>query len=173
MQLAWTRYAWTPRGPEGDISATLSEALQIGAEKVSGSMYYHLYRLPVDATAMATAWADQVAKAPIVSFRLTQASASLSPGNFQPVQSVNVQGGSLSVDFGRSQFATLLNLDNPAMGQQQINASGAITPQGVFQGVSGNANVAGGLSGSLHDAGYTFDKTLPAGTLTGATLWRR
>ncbi len=173
MQLAWTRYAWTPRGPDGDIAASLGDALQAGAEKVSGSMYYHLYRMPVDAAAMASAWAAQVASAPIVGFRLTQASAALSPGNFQAVQSVNVHGGSMYVDFGRSQFATQLNLDNPAIGQQQINASGSISPQGVFQGVSGNANVAGGLSGSLHDAGYTFDKTLPAGTLTGVTLWRR
>lgn len=169
----WARYAWTPLNPQGDISSSLSEALQTGAEKVAGTLHYYLYRTPVDATAMANAWAAQVAKAPVVNFQLTQASAVLSPGNYQPVQHVDVQGGSLSVDFGRNQFATQLNLSNPAMGHQQITASGNITAKGVFQSTSANANIAGGLSGSLYDAGYAFDKTLPAGTLNGATLWRR
>lgn len=172
MQLGWVRYAWTVGSPQGDFAHSVKDALQAGAEKAASSGSYALYRVPVDAAAMQSAWAAQVASAPVVSFRLTQSSAAYLPGNNRPVQGVDVLGGNLLVDFGRSQFATRLELQNPSIGSQQISASGNITPNGLFKGTNGDA-IAGGLSGSLFDAGYTFDKELATGHLRGITLWRQ
>ena len=172
-QLAWARYAWTPRSSADDFSHSAAEAIKAGLEKVATTVNYALYRVPADAAGMAGAWASQLATGPVVDFRLANAAASLAPSSGKPVQNVNVLDGSLRVDFARSEFATQLNLENPSMGFQQISAAGNVTSNGTFQAANSNATVAGGLSGHLQDAGYTFEKALPAGKLTGITLWGR
>ena len=172
-QLGWARYSWTPKSSADDFSHSANDALKAGLEKVAGTSGYILYRIPADATSIAGAWAGQLVANPTVDFRLANAAAALSPGNFKPVQNVNVLDGSLRVDFANSEFATRLNLDNPSMGFQQIHASGSVTSNGAFRASTSNATIAGGLSGHLQDAGYTFEKTLPAGVLTGITLWGR
>lgn len=172
-QMAWARYAWSPKGTADDFSYTAGEALQSGLEKVASTLSYVLYRAPTDPVSMAGAWATQVTAAPVVDFRLANASATLSPGNFKPVQDVSVLDGTLQVDFARSVFGTRLNVENPTIGFHQISATGNVAPDGKFHATSSNANIAGGLSGNLQDAGYTFEKALPAGVLTGITLWGR
>ena len=172
-QLAWARYSWAPKGSADDFSYSAGEALKAGLEKVASTLNYTLYRVPADAASIATAWASQLAAEPVVDFRLANAAATLSPGSYKPAQDVSVTDGNLRVDFANSQFATRLNLNNPTIGFQQITATGNVTSSGAFQATSSNATIAGGLSGSLQDAGYTFEKTLPAGLLTGITLWGR
>ena len=172
-QLAWARYAWAPKSSADDFSHSAGEALKAGLEKVATTVNYTLYRAPTDVASIAGAWAGQLAAEPVVDFRLANAAASLTPGNYKPVQNVNVLDGSLRVDFARSEFASRLNLENPSMGFQQISATGNVTSNGTFQATTSNATIAGGLSGHLQDAGYTFEKALPAGVLTGITLWGR
>ena len=172
-QLAWARYAWAPKATDGDFSYAAGQALQAGLEKVATTLSYVLYRAPTDAMSIGNAWAAQVASEPVVDFRLAKAAATLSPGSYKPVQDVSVLNGNLRIDFGRGIFATQVNLENPAMGAQQFTATGNVSGHGVFQPTASNASMAGGLSGNLQDAGYTFEKTTPAGLLTGITLWGR
>lgn len=171
--LTWMRYAWTPKSGDDDFSKTADQALHAGLEKIASTLSYTLYRNPVDAASTSAAWAAQIAAQPVVDFRLAHAGATLSPGDYLPAQNVNVLHGALRVDFARNLFATQLNLHNPSMGAQQIQASGNVTANGAFQATASNATLAGGLSGQLKDAGYTFEKPTAAGLLTGITLWGR
>ena len=88
----------------------------------------------------------------------------------EPVQ---VGGGSLSVDFVKSTYATQLNVSNARIGAESVASNGTIKPNGVLQTQGGNAFVSGALSLDGKEAGYFFLKSLPAGQLSGITQWGR
>jgi hypothetical protein len=86
---------------------------------------------------------------------------------------VSVDGGTLSVDFSRATFATRLSVSSAVLGTESVSANGVLLSSGVFQSRGGDSFVAGALSNDRREAGYFFEKTLPAGGLTGITLWGR
>ena len=135
-----------------------------------GNGVYGLFREPASLASASAAQAEGSA-----SFRLTAGVASLRPEGLPPsmAQAVQVDGGTLSVDFSRATFATTLRLSSAPLGAQSVGAQGAVLPGGIFQSRGGDAFVAGALSNDRREAGYFFEKTLPAGGLTGVTLWGR
>jgi hypothetical protein len=164
-QLAWGRWAWN--APAGDtLSRTFEDAMQYGWHSTVGNGAYGLYRAGADSKALL-----QTNEAS-ANFRLAGGSAQfLVP--FSPAETVSVDSGSLSVDFSRATFATQLNVSNPTIGANSLQADGIIRPNGVMLGQGGNAYVAGALSMDGTEAGYFFEKPLSAGTLSGITLWGR
>ena len=96
-------------------------------------------------------------------------------------------------DLSLRQLATLSNVSNAYLSQVErglhqpslkvlrsiadaldISTEHMLSQAGVMSASArAFSNAAGGLSGHLQDAGYTFEKALPAGVLTGITLWGR
>lgn len=164
-QLVWGRFA---QPIEGDrFSLSFQEARQ-NRESTVGNGVYGLYREPSlpDAPPVAQMQAD-------ARFQLTNAMASLKPHGLSQAQAVQVQSGALNVDFSRATFATTLNLSGATVGAQTLNAQGVVLANGIFQSRTGDAFVAGAFSHDTREAGYFFDKSIPAGALTGITLWGR
>ena len=173
-QLAWVRYSWINRPDSDTFSRSLEQALEAGLEKVASNSGYALYRLPATATGTAPSLASQNMAEPVVNFRLAEATAHLWRGTFLPAENVNVHNGALTVDFGRSTFATRLDVSNTRIGAENITASGAVLPTGALRADVSNAAIAGGLSSDGREAGYAFEKTLGNnGVLRGITLWGR
>ena len=166
-QLVWGRFAqpW-----EGDQFSKSFEEARLNRESTVGNGVYGLFREPASLASASAAQAEGSA-----SFRLTAGVASLRPEGLPPsmAQAVQVDGGTLSVDFSRATFATTLRLSSAPLGAQSVGAQGAVLPGGIFQSRGGDAFVAGALSNDRREAGYFFEKTLPAGGLTGVTLWGR
>lgn len=165
-QLVWGRWDWTSLPESDTFSRTFEEATRNGRLSTVGNGAYGLYRTASDRNALlqtADASAD---------FRLAAGSAQLFM-EARPPQAASVDGGSLNVDFSRATFATQLNVSNPTIGASTIVSDGKISPNGIMQGQSGNAYVAGALSLDGKEAGYFFEKAFPAGNLSGITLWGR
>lgn len=164
-QLVWGRWA---SAVEGDtISKTFEEAFA-GRQVTVGNGGYTLYRAPAEGGIVQTNEAS-------ANFRLAGGAAQLvsGEGRAQTLQGVKVDSGTLSVDFTRSTFATQLNVSNPTIGATNLQASGIVRPNGYLLGQGGNAYVAGALSLDAKEAGYFFQRSLPAGELSGITLWGR
>lgn len=166
-QLVWGRFA---RPWDGDqFSRSFEEARQ-NRESTVGNGVYGLFREPAAVAAASVAQSEGSA-----SFRLTAGVASLRPEGLplSMAQPVQVDGGTLGVDFSRATFATTLRLSSMVLGAQSIQSQGVLLPGGIFQSRGGDAFVAGALANDRREAGYFFEKTLPAGGLTGITLWGR
>lgn len=164
-QLVWGRFAQPWEGDQ--FSKSFEEARQ-SRESTIGNGVYGLFREPA---AMAAAAQTEGS----ANFRLTAGVASLRPEGL-PVamaQAVYVDGGTLGVDFTRATFATTLRLSSPVLGAQSVQSQGVVLSGGIFQSRGGDAFVAGAFSNDRREAGYFFEKTLPAGGLTGITLWGR
>lgn len=165
-QLVWGRWDWTSVPQSDTFSRTFEEATQNGRLGTIGNGAYGLYRTASDPNALL-----QTSEAS-ANFRLAAGSGQFFMEGRAP-ESVSVNGGSLNVDFSRATFATQLNVSNPTIGANTVQADGTISPTGVMLGQSGNAYVAGALSLNGKEAGYFFEKALPAGNLSGITLWGR
>lgn len=162
-QLVWGRWLWTP---EGDgLSSSFQEASK-GRHGTIGSASFGLFRSAPDANALM-----QTSEAS-ANFRLSGGSGLLL-APYRPTETVLVESGSLNVDFSRATFATQLNVSNPSIGANTLQASGIVQPNGHMLGQGGNAYVAGALSLDAKEAGYFFEKAFPAGHLSGITLWGR
>ncbi|MBI2769651.1 MAG: FecR domain-containing protein [Burkholderiales bacterium] len=168
-QLAWGRWDWVKPVDGDTLSRTFEEATQNGRLSTVGNGAFGLYRMAPDENALLQT-TDASAN-----FKLTGGVAQLTSaqGRNTVVDAVKVDGGSLSVDFSRATFATQLNVSNAAIGSNNIQANGTVRPNGVMLGQGGNAYVAGALSLDGKEAGYFFEKNLPAGNLSGITLWGR
>ena len=166
-QLSWGRFG---EPMEGDQFSKPFEEARLNRESTVGNGVYGLFREP--ATLAATSAAQVEGSA---SFRLTAGVANLRPEGLAPsmAQAVRVDGGTLSLDFSRATYATTLRLSSEALGAQSLDSRGVVLPGGIFQSRGGDAFVAGALSNDRREAGYFFEKTLPAGALTGVTLWGR
>lgn len=166
-QLVWGRWAqpW-----EGDNFSQSFQEARLNRESTVGNGVYGLFRDPASLAAASPAQAEGSA-----SFRFSSGVATLRPEGLPQslAQSVHVDGGTLSVDFSRATFATHLNVSSAALGVESLNATGVVLSSGVFQSRGGDSFVAGALSNDRREAGYFFEKTLPAGGLTGITLWGR
>jgi hypothetical protein len=157
--------------PDGDsLSRSFAQAIEGGRQGTVGNFAYSLYR-EVSATApVVLASADTSA-----SFRLAGSAAQLTmpSGRSTVSEAVQVNNGTLSVDFAHSTYATQLNVSNARIGVDSVTSNGIIKSNGVLLGQGGNAYTAGALSLDGKEAGYFFEKTLAAGQLTGLTLWGR
>jgi len=168
-QLVWGRWEWVKPVDGDTISKVFDEAAQNGRISTLGDGAYGLFRqAPSDNALMQTSETS-------ASFRLAGGVGQLAyaQGRDTVLDPVKVDSGTLNVDFTKSTFATQLNVSSPKIGNDSINASGTVRPNGYLLGQGGNAYVAGALSLDAKEAGYFFQKSLPAGALSGITLWGR
>lgn len=168
-QLAWARLAAV--AADGDIiSRSFAQAKQNGRQGTVGNGAYSLYREVSGTEPVVLASADTSA-----SFRLAGSSAQLAVlvGRSTVSEAVQVNKGTLNVDFAHATYATQLDVFNTRIGFDNVVSSGVIKPNGVLLGQGGNAYTAGALSLDGKEAGYFFEKTLAAGQLTGITQWGR
>lgn len=168
-QLVWVRMFAS--AADGDsVSRAFSQAIESGRQSAVGNGAYSLYR-------------DVTAGAPVVltsadtsaNFRLAASSAQIimPSGRSTVSEAVQVNNGTLNVDFAHSIYSTQLSVSSVRIGFESVTSNGIIKPDGVMLGQGGNAYTAGALSLNGREAGYFFEKTLPAGQLTGITLWGR
>jgi hypothetical protein len=164
-QLVWGRWA---AAQDGDTISRAFEEAFVGRQVTVGNGAYTLFRAPAEGGILQTNEAS-------ANFRLAGGVGQLASGEgrAQTLQAVKVDSGSLSVDFTRSTFATQLNVSNPTIGATSVQAAGTVRPNGYLMGQGGNAYVAGALSLDAKEAGYFFQRSLPAGELSGITLWGR
>lgn len=165
-QLAWGRWSWA-RPIEGDtLAREIDNAFRQGREGVIGNGAFSLFRN--------TAVLPSEAPLPngVAGFRLAGGSAYVvRTGSFSDPAPATVQGGTLTIDFGRSTFNTQLLVAGPTIGNVSVDASGSLLASGVFLSTVGNSFVAGGVSLDRREAGYLFERSLEAGQLRGITLW--
>lgn len=166
-QLGWVRYAWTPKVDSDTFAYQFEQAVVAGLERVWGNANYAVFRHSTpEGAVMAPAEAS-------ANFRLASASAQLALASSNRIEAVNVDDGSLFVDFSRATFSTMLALSSPTIGRDQIGVSGTVGSTGVLKTTQGNAAVGGALSLDGRDAAYAFEKANAGGTLRGITLWGR
>ena len=168
-QLVWARLAAI--AADGDtISRSFAEALQNGRQGTVGDGSYSLFREVQGVGPAILTTTDTSAN-----FRLGGAAAQFvrNDRGVNITEPVQVGGGSLSVDFVKSTYATQLNVSNARIGAESVASNGIIKPNGVLQTQGGNAFVSGALSLDGKEAGYFFLKSLPAGQLSGITQWGR
>lgn len=168
-QLVWARLAAI--APDGDtISRSFADALQNGRQGTVGNIAYSLFR-NVPATGPAILASSDTS----ANFRLAGAAAQLvrTDRGLDFIESVQVGGGTLNVDFVKSTFATQLSVSNARIGAESIVSNGVIKPNGLLQSQGGNAFTSGALSLDGKEAGYFFSRAITAGQLSGITQWGR
>jgi hypothetical protein len=108
----------------------------------------------------------------VVGFTLDKAQAQYTSGGVMSLMDVN--GGSLSIDFDKNLFATSLSLNHSATGAMTLVDNGSIFSGGYFHSRHDTQVVAGAVSLDGKEAGYFFEKTLEnGGFIEGLTLWGR
>ena len=168
-QLMWSRLAAV--AADGDtLSRSFAEAIQNGRQGTVGNGAFSLYRAVAGTAPAVLASADAQAN-----FRLAASAAQLiwPEGRGTASEVVQVDKGTLNVDFARATYATQLSVSSTRIGIDSVVSNGVIKPNGVFLGQGGNAYTAGALSLDGKEAGYFFDKAVAAGQLSGITLWGR
>lgn len=167
--LYWVRNPWAAALTGDDFARRFNDALVQGTRTVATDGAFSLRRPE------ATAFAPQDASA---NFRLTGGAAGVFrtrpydvSGN--EVEAVQIDKGTLSVDFARSTFATEITATGPRMGTAQVQASGGIDASGAMRSSAGNASMVGGFNGDGHKAGLAFRRDVSGGVLQGVTLWGR
>ena len=160
--LAWGR--WSSQAWSGDtISQTYAEA-RAGRKVTVGNDYYGLFRpeppLPV-----------LVSNLGRVDFTLRDAQVHLLRGGAAELG--RVDSGWLSVDFAARQFATGIAMSHPLAGSASLEAAGTVRSDGIFAVRNADGRVAGALTVDGKEAGYFFERGVPAGTFIGITRWGR
>lgn len=89
------------------------------------------------------------------------------------VAAMQVNNGSLAIDFDVNQFATELNLDHTLTGPIDFFAAGRIYSGGYFYQHTDTQSLSGAVSLDGTEAGYSFDQQLGTGSIQGLTLWDR
>ena len=165
-QLQWGRMPWAAALSADTLSVALEQATASGRASTLGNGAFGLFRdAPMGAQFAATEASAQ--------FRLAGGTGLLAFEQGRKIEAVTVSGGALSVDFARATFDTRVNISSPRLGTDTVTANGLVRPNGFMLGQGGNAYVAGALSLDGKEAGYFFDKALPAGNVSGITVWGR
>ncbi|HEY9208102.1 MAG TPA: FecR domain-containing protein [Acidovorax sp.] len=162
-QLAWGRW-WSAPAQVSDISATREQA-RVGRVATVGNNDYALYRVENGPAFLAQSLGS-------ASFALQQSQAHFTNAVAQ-VQSAQVLGGSLTLDFAARQFSTTLSITSAATGPTGLQAAGFLREDGLFNSRNANQAVAGAVALDAQTAGYLFEKAAAGGTLSGITLWGR
>ena len=106
----------------------------------------------------------------VVSFALSSAQAFYHSAS--GVMSMQVNSGSLSVDFNAKSFRTQLGLNSDASGRVDFSASGKYDDGGFFYNDTDMQSVKGAVSLDGKEAAYFFEKSLGEGKrVDGLTLW--
>jgi len=160
QQLVWGRYAATANSQD---LMTLSLAEASANRKVTvGNLENGLFR---DETLL-----KRVEKGlDVVSFQLNSAQAYYD--SVSGVVAMQVNGGSLAIDFQESNFSTELNLNHPLTGSIDFVATGRLFSGGYFHNTAETQRIAGAVSFDGTEAGYFFERQLEFGNITGLTLW--
>jgi hypothetical protein len=168
-QLVWGRWqAVLDQAPQQN-NVALAAA---GNVKVAQNSYYSIFRTKGDVF--------QAPQQGSVGFSLRQSEAFVRDSSTQQATAATLENGSLTVDFGKSRFATAFDLVN--QGQvSKLHAEGAVGSDGLLSGDTQfyskitNMNVNGALSKSNGgSAAYVFDTRLDANrTVNGVTYWTK
>lgn len=162
-QLVWGRWANAGLGELEKITLSYDEAMD-GRKVTVGvrNSGYVLYRTEGD-------WPQIESGLGLVSFSLNSAQAFYNSNS--GVVAMQVNGGSLDIDFEQSLFATQLNLNNINTGLIDFVANGSISDRGYFNSRSPSQRIAGAVSQDGSEAGYFFQQQLESGSIQGLTLW--
>ena len=109
----------------------------------------------------------------VAKFRLANASAGVIGLDSKLIEAVKVNQANLDVNFANATYATQLQLQAPAMGEQTLVSAGGINANGTLRVESGNTYLFGGFNSNGKELGYLFQKSVPTGVLMGTTLWGR
>ena len=167
--LSWARYPWAHQLAGDNFSQRFETAMLQGYERLGGNGAYALLRQVGDPAAAAI----NVPAAGLASFQLAASAATVVRDEGRLLESARIDHGTLNIDFGRSTFDTQLLVTGPWLGADTVHAAGRISNAGVMQATAGNANLQGGISTHGREAGFAFQKGVPAGVLQGITLWGR
>jgi len=162
-QLLWGRWIWSEG--QGDLERiTVSSTLATQDRDVTlGSGDYALYRLDEKGQGGVDPGLG------VVGFALNSAQAFYHSDS--GVVAMQVNGGTLGIDFSQNTFATELNLNHLSTGAIDFTAMGNINSSGFFYDRSASQNVFGAVSIDGQEAGYYFDRQLKTGGIQGLTLW--
>ncbi len=166
-ELTWGRYAWSPQLAGDDFSKQFEAALMQGKHSLGGNGAFSLLRSQTDVAGFMPP-AEGVAK-----FRLANASAGVIGLDSKLIEAVKVNQANLDVNFANATYATQLQLQAPAMGEQTLVSAGGINANGTLRVESGNTYLFGGFNSNGKEVGYLFQKSVPTGVLMGTTLWGR
>ncbi len=160
-QLVWGRYVG-PTNERITVQYAAFEEPFVSRNTAGGNKHYGLFRLENGSKTVQPGLG-------VVGFTLDKAQAQYTTGGVASL--MNVNGGSLTIDFKENTFATSLQLDHAATGAINLIDSGHIFAGGYFHSRSDTQVVAGAVSLDGTEAGYFFEKTLDNGTIEGLTLW--
>ena len=159
-QLVWGRFGSGLAELER-ITLSLADA-KAGRDVTIGNFEYLLYR-----EENGTKSVDKGLG--VVSFALHSAQAFYHSDS--GVVAMQVNGGSLDIDFELNRFATELNLNHSATGAIDFIAAGNLFNGGFFHSQDANQRIAGAVSIDGSEAGYFFERQLQEGAIKGLTLW--
>jgi len=159
-QLVWGRWSELPANAS-DFSE-LRQVARVGRSVTVGNDNFLLYRIEPKSVELSTTLGK-------VGFNLQRSFAQLITPTATLPASVN--GGTLTLNFTERQYATMLNLNSLPTGAVQLSASGFVRSDGMFATQSAQQVVAGAVALDGKSVGYLFEKVVPAGTLSGTTLW--
>jgi hypothetical protein len=160
--LVWGR--WLSQPWVGDtISQPYGEA-HAGRKVTVGNQYYALFRPDSSLPAL-------VSNLGRVDFTLRDAQVHFMRGGVTELGSVN--NAWLSVDFATRQFATGIVMSHPQVGGASLDVAGKVREDGMFAVKNADGRVAGALTLDGKEAGYFFERRVPAGTFFGITRWAR
>lgn len=106
-----------------------------------------------------------------VSFKLAAAQASLTTTS-GAIESVEVLGGALDIDFASLGFTTQLELYNPTTSLVQFNASGTLDNRGFFSSTSNDASISLITTVDGTESSYYFKQQVDSGAIEGITYWQ-
>jgi hypothetical protein len=166
-QLAWGRYT---------ISAALNDNVSVpfviarlNRHETVGSAEYTLFRAsdPGNPDRLLRAGDGQA------DFRLTRGQATYETAG--AVEAASIDGGTLSLNFGRNTFATALALSAPSAGKAELRMAGDVRADGTFavRDRDSAQYIAGAVSLDGKEAGYLFERGAGSGLFRGKTLWGR
>ena len=159
-QLVWGRFG-NGLGEQERITMPIAQA-QSGRDVTIGNFDYLLYRAGNGVKEV-----DRGLGA--VSFALDSAQAFYHSES--GVVAMQVDGGSLDIDFELNRFATELNLAHSLTGNVNFSADGNLFNGGYFNSRDGSQRIAGSVSLDGTEAGYFFERDVLEGSVKGLTLW--
>ncbi len=159
-QLVWGRFG-NGLGEQERITISIAEA-KAGRDVTIGNFEYLLYR-----TENGVKEVDSGLGA--VSFALDSAQAFYHSES--GVVAMQVDGGSLDIDFELNRFATELNLNHSVTGIVNFSADGNLFNGGYFHSRDDSQRIAGAVSLDGAEAGYFFERDVLDGNVKGLTLW--
>lgn len=159
-QMVWGRWASEPSAQER-ITLSYEEA-RIGRKVTVGNSDYLLFRTEGPRPQVEQGLGP-------VSFSLDSAQAFYNSDS--GIVAMQVNRGSLDIDFDQSLFTTELNLNHISTGFVDFAASGTISDRGYFNAIAETQRLAGAVTTDGSEAGYFFEKQLENGSINGLTLW--